>query len=165
MGATGNDYQSPGCTQYQGLVDDARAHLTGAVYSVGYHRGLLHFHQFGVGLNPGLEIEGEGAWDVDYGADACGQEALHPAGVVAVEVRQDDNLNVPRLDPQRLHVSQQYFSIAAGVKEYGCLAGFDQTPKTPGGLQLWVVRVVVVDDGDRHVLFPFFVLGGGDFSW
>jgi hypothetical protein len=85
------------------------------------------------------------------------EEAGQATSVIGVDVRQDDGVDACRLSFQCYHIPQQCHSIAPGIKENGLLPDLDQATKAPGGLKPWVIRVIVVSDGNRHGVFPLFL--------
>ena len=73
--------------------------------------------------------------------------------MVAVRVRQDDDVDLPGFDAARVHVAQEDVSLAARVKEDGLLATGDDATEAPRGLQALLVWHVVIDDTEHDLTF------------
>ena len=117
VSAAGNDNQPTGGLYHESLFEDAAAHFASGKQPFGdaltwrdldYGRGLGY-----LALEAGRERRGK----VDSGARSGRQQAAQAADMVAVDVREDDALDLGGSDAESGHVGEQSRPVAAGIKE------------------------------------------------
>ncbi|MEJ2210803.1 MAG: hypothetical protein P8129_17430 [Anaerolineae bacterium] len=164
MGAAGDHHQPIAGAGHQGLLHRVLAHLARAPQAGQDLEGAVHLDDGGRGgAHLGFEALGECLGQIDGDRRIGGQQAGQAAGVIAVVVGQDDDVDVAGIEAQGGQVVQQHHSVGPGVKEHRTAAVGQPGGKAPTGLQGRPGRsrrvgvalagkggIVVENDGQAH---------------
>jgi len=159
VGTAGDDHQALIHPGQQGLFDDAAAHLACAPHA---GQDLLRAVHLDHGRTGATHLCSKAVWkclgEVDGHLGVRGQQAGQAPGMIAVYVRQDDDVDGVGVQAQGGHIVQQHGPVGSGVKEHRPAAVTQPGGKAPAGLQAGGGGaccgggrgVVVENDGQAH---------------
>ena len=88
---------------------------------------------------------------IDTHARISIQQPSQPACMIPMSMGENDHIDARRIDLQLRHVLQQEGPVAARVEEDASLGPCDVRGESPGGLERFDTRIVVVNDSDRQL--------------
>jgi hypothetical protein len=74
------------------------------------------------------------------------QKSAETAGMIAMEVRKKNCLNLFRINPHFSHIAQQDIAIGAGIEKDNLRHSLDYARKSPGAFKLLGISYIVKDD-------------------
>ena len=138
------------------MLDRIAGQLAGGVQA-GQDLGRpQHVDQFGAGTDATPGRLGESGWGIDHGLHAGAQQGTEPTGVIAMDMGEDNDVDVPRIQAQLSQVVEEVGTRGTGVKEDGLVTIFNPGRKAPLGCQApravgLIVDRIVIDYRDARL--------------